>query len=165
MSILNEYVEYLDCWVLEITQDDKFYEVLFDKDDFDIVYSKSWRISSEGYAVYYDSRALKSMHRLFLGEECPDGYVIDHINRNRLDNTRENLRVCTYAQNSQNAYHKPGRSGYNGVHYNKKKKLWDAYIFVNTKRINLGFFDTKQQAIKARLQAEKDYWGDYGIKR
>lgn len=88
--------------------------------------------------------------------------IVDHINRNTYDCTENNLRICSPSENAKNtSTHKNNTSGVSGVCYNKRENKWIARIGYNYKRINLGRFDTKEEAIKTRLIAEKEYYGEY----
>ena len=93
---------------------------------------------------------------------CPDGMVVDHINLNPLNNRKSNLRICTKQQNEMN---RPTRShntsGVTGVSKHKQTNKWRAYIEYNQKYIHLGLFNTKEEAIKARKEAELKYFGKY----
>ncbi len=100
------------------------------------------------------------LHRLLL--KPPDGYFVDHINMDRLDNRRCNLRVATKAQNS---YNRPARtdntSGYKGVwlRCDAKTKAWIAEIRVNGKKVHIGTYSTKEAAALAYNDAAKKYHG------
>lgn len=94
------------------------------------------------------------LHRLITN--CPKGLVVDHINHRTTDNRRCNLKVCTHFQNMQNI--SSNTSGRVGVSYDTKCKKWNAQIKVKRKRINLGYFNTKEDAIKARLEAKNKYY-------
>lgn len=86
---------------------------------------------------------------------------IDHKNRNTLDNRKENLRICSQSQNSKNQS-KPYNSNciFMGVSKNKFNKF-EARIGYNKKKIHLGTFVDLNDAIIARLKAEKEYFGDF----
>jgi hypothetical protein len=79
-----------------------------------------------------------------------DGFVIDHVSRDGLDNRRCNLRWATHAQNCANTNPKNGRK-FKGVYYANKKATCRpaAYIVVNKKMKYLGSFDTEQEAARA----------------
>jgi len=90
---------------------------------------------------------------------------VDHINRNRLDNRIENLRLVTPSQNLMNSgSYKNNTSGFKGVYWDKSKKEWRALIIVNGKRKHLGNFINKEDAIQAREEAEIKYFGDFRSK-
>lgn len=115
-----------------------------------------------GYAFSFRHR----MHRVVLGLDRPDfndhTTCIDHINGDTLDNRKSNLRVCTKIENAQHAI-KPridNTSGAIGVsRYGNGK--YRAYITVHKKTIGLGQYDTFEDAVKARLEAEIEYFGEY----
>ena len=101
------------------------------------------------------------LHRFIL--DCPKGMIVDHISGNTLDNRRENLRICTPAENSRN-YKKPktNTSGYKGVSWDKKSLKWRAAIGFNNKVIHLGFFSSAEEAHSAYIKASKKYHLDFG---
>lgn len=97
------------------------------------------------------------IHKLIMTADC-----IDHINRNGLDNRICNLRRCTKGQNGINADPKSSNtSGVTGVWWHKEIKRWRADIKVNRKKICLGSFIEKDDAVKARKEAEKKYFGEF----
>jgi hypothetical protein len=97
-----------------------------------------------------------SMHILLMGRK--KGFVIDHINHDGLDNRRANLRFATKSQNAMN------RKDIRGYTWAKNEEKWVGQIMVNYKHICLGYFTNKKDAIKARLEAEIKYFGEYSYK-
>lgn len=94
---------------------------------------------------------------LFYGS-IPKGFQIDHIDGNGLNNTIENLRLVTASENRKNSRKRRGnKSGFTGVIWYKATQKWMAYINDNCKRIHLGFFIAKEEAIAARKIAEQKY--------
>lgn len=89
----------------------------------------------------------------------PKGLVIDHINHNSLDNRRDNLRVITQGQNTQNreGAMKNSKSGVRGVHWNKKCGKWHAQVGVNNEIIYLGLFEDLKEAEQAVINARRKY--------
>lgn len=134
--------------------------------DYELLNQDKWHIGSHGYAVRTipgTNGKKMLMHSLIMGE-C-DGYEIDHIDHNPLNNTRENLRFVTHQQNSQNR-RKPNKanpiSRYKGVKpNNSKKNPWQANIIVNGHSIYLGSFKTEFAAAKAYDRAALNYFGQY----
>mgnify|MGYP001062001530 CR=1 FL=1 len=109
----------------------------------------SWCLNSSGYAVHYTKingrRKTLLMHRLLM--DAPRHLQVDHINRDKLDNRRENLRFATRSQNQANKnVGKNNTSRFKGVNQNKGK--WEARIKYHGRRINLGRFTNR---IKAAL--------------
>jgi len=94
----------------------------------------------------------------------PKGSTIDHINRNGLDNRRENLRYVSLAINRINSkLARNNLSGIPGVYYDEKsprlKNRWRAFFSINGKKTTLGHFKEKEEAVNARLEAERNYYG------
>lgn len=99
------------------------------------------------------------LHRLIMN--TPKGYVTDHINGDKLDNRRENLRICTQHQNSMNTrISKNNKSGVKGVSTTPSGK-YRARIMLNGVEIGLGRYETLEEAAKARKRAERKYFGEY----
>jgi hypothetical protein len=87
-------------------------------------------------------------------------FVVDHNNRNRLDCRKSNLRIVSYQQNGFNKGKQSNNtSGYPGVSWNKRQEAWEAYISFNRKKISLGKYLDKEDAIKARRNGEVKYYG------
>lgn len=112
----------------------------------------NWRLSPNGYAVRDSTRRsgkrMIRMHRVIVGLDHGDEIETDHINRDRLDNRRENLRLVTRAQNTQNV---PARKGYRGVTQHTSGR-WIARGSVNRKQVHIGVFDTELEAARAAEQ-------------
>jgi hypothetical protein len=105
--------------------------------------SLKWHVSDKGYAKTYYQGKHVSMHHLIVGRYC------DHWNGDRLDNTRENLRKATTAQNNANVAPR-GKSGYKGVSRDKTtNSSWKASISVDGKMVHLGNFQNPHHAALA----------------
>jgi len=103
-----------------------------------------------------------SMHRVILGLKNGDPRQCDHINHNGLDNQRENLRICTHAQNQHNRLsNKNTSSVYKGVSWHKNEGCWLAKIRLNGKLKHLGHFDSEIEAAKAYDQKAMELFGEY----
>lgn len=135
-----------------------------DESDLESVVCRSWHIL--GTTPGYPSTTVKVyghpvitqrtffLHNYLLGS-APDGLEWDHIDRNPLNNCRNNFRAVTHQVNCRNASEvKQTKSGVKGVSRDGSK--WIAYI----DDIRLGRFDTIEEALAARKAAEKQIWGD-----
>lgn len=154
----NEIIEYEDYAevVLYNKQCEEVARTLIDLEDIEKVKDKKWNIHHNGYVM----NGTTLFHRFIM--DCPDDMVVDHINHNRLDNRKENLRICTKHQNDMNKKILPNNtSGITGVSWDKRKNKWRARIKYNQKEIHLGYFNTKEEAAEARKQAELEYFGEY----
>lgn len=111
------------------------------------------------YTSYAGSKKTISLHSLIIGE-IHDDYVIDHINGNRLDNRRENLRVVTKRSNAANSKSRSGStSKYKGVSLDSSRNKWISSIQLNGKTNHIGRFESEEDAAKAYdLRA----WTEYG---
>lgn len=123
--------------------------VVVDDEDFDYLSKFTWHYST-GYAARrsHKSEGGKSrillMHRQILGEPVTH---VDHINGNRLDNRRSNIRLATAQDNMRNkSKSKNTSSQYKGVSYNKNARKWQSYIMVDYKRIHLGLHEREEDA-------------------
>lgn len=104
-------------------------------------------------AVRKHDRAL--MHRLILN--APEGLVVDHINRNALDNRRNNLRLCTRSQNCMNSMPHGGMSQYKGVTWNKSSQRWQAAC----QGKYIGMYDYEELAAQAYNVKAKELFGEF----
>lgn len=134
---------------------------LVDDSDFDFLNQWKWHYNAQGYAIrrqWFKGGSSKfiRMHRLI--NETPNDLETDHINRNKLDNRRSNLRSVTKSQNSINKGLKStNTSGCKGVVFDKRRSKWFAQIMLNQKNKFLGYFDYFGDAVKARKKAESIY--------
>jgi len=134
---------------------------IIDSEDFNWLSQFRWRKDNVGYASYgkrvNGKYKVISMHRLL--NNTPDNLQTDHINRNRLDNRKENLRSVTSQENHFNRnIQSNNTSGYVGVHWNKNREKWFAQIKLGGKSIFLGRFNDIKDAIMARKEAEGKYY-------
>lgn len=140
---------------------------IVDDEDYEYLNQFKWCFKKEpnsekGYAVRKEKS--KIIHMEFLILEKHSGLIIDHINIDSLDNRKENLRLCTKAENCQNrSIRKNSSSGYKGVFRtkNSKKNPWRARITNNGKRIHLGVFPSKKEAAIAYNEKAKELFGDF----
>lgn len=117
-------------------------------------------IAKHGYIVIRVDKRLYTAHRLawlYVYGEWPSKNI-DHINRNRSDNRISNLRSASQSENCQNtSLRSDNKSGHAGVYWCKNSQKWRAYIGVDGKRISLGYFHEKDDAIAAQSDAKTRY--------
>lgn len=136
-----------------------------DDEDFEYLSQWKWQYGTHGYAsrtIYVKGSGRKNqknehilMHRVI--NKTPDGMITDHINQDKLDNRRSNLRTANKSLNSINRPLQPNnKSGYKGIHWFKRLGLWQVYLDRDGKRKSLGYFADLSTAVKARQRAEQD---------
>lgn len=135
---------------------------LVDDADYAFLMQWQWRLNNKGYAVRSEviagKRVYVNMHRVIL--DAPRGRYVDHIDNNKLNNTRINLRLCTGSQNQANRrLHRNNTSGFKGV--TRRGDRWHARIEVNGKSIHLGYHDSAHQASLVYDHAARRYFGDF----
>lgn len=135
-------------------------EYIIDDEDFELVSKYHWYTDNKGYLRIERNRKKIKLHRLLTN--CPKGLTVDHINGNKLDNRRSNLRICTNQENVRNVVkRKNNKSGFKGVYWHTQSKCWRAKITVNGKCITVGGFKIKEDAAKAYDKAAIKYFGEF----
>lgn len=126
-----------------------------DPDDYEKVKGFSWSEHVKGGAVAYDpsTSTNKYMHHMLLPQK--EGFVVDHINRNSLDNRKCNLRYATRSQNGANGVWNEAR--YKGV--TQHGRGFKAQITVNYENIVVGTYPTEEEAARAYDEAARKQWG------
>lgn len=149
----NKYVVKDDCIEIVTTKGEV---ILIDKSDEAIARKYTWHIDSKGYAQAHSNKTYVRLHRLLLNP--PKGLVVDHINHNKLDNRRANIRVVTNQMNLFNLIEgKNNKSGKVGVYYNKQCQKWCSQITLNRKVVSSKLFASKEDAIRNRIELENQY--------
>ena len=138
----------------------KINEAVVDSDKYDLVKNYKWCVDHNGYVRNSNQEYL---HRLIMNAE---NLFVDHINGNKLDNRLSNFRLCTNSENIKNhiKLNKNNTSGIVGVRYRKDRHKWYAEIQCDNKVIRLGSFSKKEDAIKARIDAEIIYFKEFKSK-
>ena len=122
-----------------------------------------WGLSGRGYVhckhksrtIYLHIWVYKQNNSTYIGE-------VDHIDTNKLNNLKENLRPATRSQNSFNtSLRNNNSSGIKGVSWAKDLSRWNAYITIKGKRISLGYFDSIEEAAEVRRAAAIRYFGEF----
>ena len=150
----------------------KGYTAIVDDEDYEELSKYRWRTHLETYTSYVVRAGLKAegkrhsvvlMHRQIM--DCPSNMVIDHINHNGLDNRKENLRICTRAENSMNTIRKQlPKYKFKGVCHmggKRKEKPYAAQIFKNQKKYHIGCFATPEEAARAYDKKALELFGQY----
>lgn len=135
----------------------KGFKATVDSEDFDFLSKKKWFFSN-GYAKN-KSRNSVYMHRLILSPKKEE--YVDHINGDKLDNRRVNLRICTMSQNLANQkLSRANTSGYKGVSFHKILGYWTATLKV--KGLNkVKYFKNKEDAALGYNGLARRYFGDF----
>lgn len=139
---------------------------LVDEEDLSLALSGGpWHLTASGYAVRsvgkWPAQTKLYLHRLLLKE--PDGFV-DHVNGDRLDNRRRNLRLASNAQNQHNAkLSSRNKSGFKGVSWDRGS--WRGYVCANGKNHLVGRFETAEEADAAVRAARVALHGEFARHR
>lgn len=140
----------------------KFMKV--DDEDFEFATKYKYQFTTHGYAIrskhlYSKNKKEKKIACFFHREllNAPKGMQVDHINHDKLDNRKCNLRICTRSQNNMNRKNEDTK----GISWYKNRKLWVSYIKLNGKRFHLGYFKNKIDALKAYNKKSKELFGEF----
>ncbi len=143
---------------------------LVDDEDYDFLMQWKW-FYANGYAVravnYYKPCGKKSgkqtlMHRVI--NKTPEGMLTDHINGDKLKNTKQNLRTCTSSENSMNKLgNKNSFSEYKGICWHRRDKRWQAQIQINGKAKHIGCFASEIEAAKAYNNKALELFGEFSL--
>ena len=141
------------------------YYSLFSPCDYELVKSINWCPDDKGRFATSLGRTHYKFHRVIMGLENPftklrssPSIEVDHIDRDIRNNRRENLRLCSHAQNMYNRIFK-------GYYWNKQRNRFQASITVSGRAIHLGFYTDESDAANARIEAEKKYFSEFAPMR
>jgi hypothetical protein len=146
----------------EIMLSDNIHSMLCDDEDFDLLSSISWTYT-HGYATksQWKQESLFA-HKLVMN--VSQGQMVDHKDRNKLNNQKDNLRLCTDSQNQANkTKSKNNKSGYKGVCWNKSKQRYVARIGVNNKKVECGEFKSPHDAAIAYNNKAVELYGEFAV--
>ena len=132
-------------------------------DDIEKINGYKWSIKKKNNNFYVRTTVNKKdilLHKLLTNTDSHT--IVDHIDRNTLNNKKSNLRIASCSQNGMNkSIQSNNSSGFTGVYYSRKYNKWISTIKINKKTISLGMFLEKVDAIKFRLNAEKKYFKEF----
>ena len=138
--------------------------VLVDPEDFEIQSEFCWYIESRtGYVrrkivVNRRETVLRLAREVMgIGPRGDELVDVDHINGNRLDNRKSNLRIVTHGQNQQNRQAGYGASRFRGVTRNKTGDKWCAYVHMGGRRHHLGTFIEEEEAASAASSFRREH--------
>lgn len=117
--------------------------------DYKRLIAHTWQMNKAGYVTRgHKSGGTVYMHREIIS--APKGMVIDHVDCDKLNNTRSNLRIATPTENAFNTDKvRSSTSKHRGVHYSNRRKAWVAKIFILGKEIYIGQFASENEAAEA----------------
>lgn len=131
-------------------------------EDYELIKNYCWFIDSNGYVQNKSGNKVTFFHRLVMN--APGDKLVDHIYHQKNDNRKSQLRLCSPSENVRNRSVSHSSSGVCGVYWYSKNGKWSVEIVVDGKKINLGLFENKEQAIKVRKEAEEKYFGEFAYK-
>lgn len=149
---------------IKIVHNNEIFLVMVDREDIEKLSKFRWRINiTQGYIYTYmykdGKRYLVYLHRYLMGLESGNSLEVDHVNHNKLDNRKANLRVCTHQQNLMNKskYKRKEKDLPTGVYYNDntKKHKYKALIRNDGKLKFLGNFETPEEAHEKYLEHKR----------
>lgn len=135
--------------------------VIVSDSDFEWLSTLNWSSQKSGIVYTRIGGRHVQMHRLIM--DAPESLEVDHINGNRLDNRRENLRLCTSSQNKCNrGLRRDNTSGYKGVSWHKQRQKWSVRIKTPYgKYLSCGLFEDKREAALAYNKAALNFHGEF----
>lgn len=157
----NKYIEKDNYVVGLLKNGEEFY---VDKEYFESISKYYWNKTKNGYLYTQRKDENIYLHRFIMNKTINDSLLredyVDHINHNKLDNRKCNLRIVNQSKNQMNRI-PTNDIKISGVNYDKKTKKYIATINKNKKKIHLGYFEKLDDAIRVRKEAEEKYFGEY----
>lgn len=140
---------------------------IVDDEDYDFLSKWKWYYCGNGCAMRDErngkrcKRIARIMHREIM--KAKKGKDVDHVNHDRIDNRKCNLRICERWQNNGNALMRGGSSKYKGVCWDKFTKNWKAYIRKHNRDVHIGRFVSETDAAIAYNHAAKEHFGEFAL--
>ncbi|MEK6879603.1 MAG: HNH endonuclease [Nanoarchaeota archaeon] len=152
---------------IQIKYKNRIFYGIIDKEDYEKIKSYKWYYNKTGGYIRSQKKENGILKRYMIHNiilKPKKNLIIDHIDRNPLNNRKKNLRYATYSQNISNSKIAINNTtGYKGLFFNKKNQKWTASIWLHYTQIFLGSFKDKKDAIKARKEAEIKYFGEFRL--
>ncbi|CAH2910535.1 MAG: hypothetical protein CPSOU_1803 [uncultured Paraburkholderia sp.] len=142
---------------------------LVDDEDFEWLSASKWTGRKDGYAcrnvphpINAGKRTTLLMQRAIMGMESSDKREVDHIDGNRLNNCRSNLRICSHSENGRNKRpYRTSKSPFKGISKESGKSKWTAQIMVDGRQKRIGYFETPEEAHAAYRRAAAELHGEF----
>jgi len=126
--------------------------------EFKLLLKQIWYLRRDGYAM----RNHILLHRYIIG--AVDRQLVDHVNGDKLDNRKSNLRLCTHSENLSNrGIQSNNTSGYKGVTWHKSRNKWRAFIIKDRLNIHLGYYTNEREAAIAYNKAALHYHKEFAL--
>lgn len=150
--------------MISILLTDGKYAVVDDEDA--VLAAVKWRLHNHGYACRSGEKPKSTilLHRVIAARMGLDleGKMVDHIDQDRLNNRRLNIRAATMAENQRNrSAQRNSSSGYKNIRWRERYKKWTTHITVNKKQIHIGHFSTLQEAVEAQAEAARRHHKEF----
>lgn len=138
---------------------------IVDDGDYEYLLSFNWFLTPSGYACRNKLKA-EGEGTVYMAKEImaagPDKRI-DHIDRNKLNNQKANLRECTVAENAQNQGARGGTSAYKGVSWSKPHRKWRVQITARRKSMHIALFDSEEDAATVYNVAAQIFHGPFAF--
>ena len=135
---------------------------MVDDEDYNYLSQFNWQVDKHNVVRFHNKNGSSLIHRLIM--KPPDDMEIDHIDGNRLNNQKSNLRLANSSQNKCNrGARKDNKSGYKGVSWHKQRNKWTARIKHDGKYLHLGLHEDIKEAVLAYNNASKKYHKEFAF--
>lgn len=159
MSGKHNVIEHDNYNVIEIINKDKVISVMIDKEDTDKITKSKWSLCGDtNYNYIFNATINKYLEDYIMSNDDRKANRILFINGNSLDMRKDNLKCISIKEYKHLNRYKSNKSNVIGVSFDKSKNKWKAYISVDTRFISLGTYADKNDAIRARIDAENKYF-------
>jgi hypothetical protein len=171
MNVVNFFDDYIEVFLLGNHGENKSFKI--DKNDYPLIMDYKWFLNNQGYPYTFGKGSVnfgkrgKTLHKfLFRKQHIEKGYVIDHINRDKLDNRRNNLRIITQKENSYNRTKNSNSTNtYKGVKIDKKTLgTYKAIVTKDNVKYEIKDIPDEESAAKIYDIMAEELFGEYAGK-